>query len=85
MSQQRISGWISILACIGALALAGGASAANPAGFYYQDQADAPYTNIASFHAPTALLVTGRCNRTDAHFAQAREGGDQGQGHPPGA
>jgi hypothetical protein len=75
MSQQRISRWISILACIGALAFTGAASAANPAGFYYQDQADAPYTNIASFHAPTALLVTGRCNRTDAHFAQARAAG----------
>ncbi len=75
MSQQRISGWISILSCIGALAFAGAATAANPAGLYYQDQADAPYTNIASFHAPTALLVTGRCNRTDKHFAEARAAG----------
>jgi hypothetical protein len=75
MSQQRISGWISILSCIGALAFAGAAPAANPAGLYYQDQADAPYTNIASFQAPTALLVTGRCNRTDTHFAQARAAG----------
>jgi hypothetical protein len=75
MSQQRISGWISILSCIGALASAGAATAANPAGLYYQDHADAPYTNIESFHAPTALLVTGRCNRTDTHFAQARAAG----------
>ena len=75
MSQQRISGWISILSCIGALAFAGAASAANPAGLYYQDNATAPYTNIESFHAPTALLVTGRCNRNDPHFAQARAAG----------
>jgi hypothetical protein len=75
MSQQRISGWISILSCIGALAFAGAASAANPAGLYYQDHTDAPYTNIERFHAPTALLVTGRCNRTDTHFAQARAAG----------
>ena len=75
MSQQRISGWISILSCIGALAFAGAASAANPAGLYYQDQTNAPYTNIASFYAPTALLVTGRCNRTNPHFAQARAAG----------
>ena len=75
MSQQRISRWISILSCIGALAFAGAASAANPAGLYYQDQTNAPYTNIASFHAPTALLVTGRCNRTNPHFAQARAAG----------
>jgi hypothetical protein len=75
MSQQRTSGWISILAGIGALAFTGGASAANPAGLYYQDQPNAPYTNIESFHAPTALLVTGRCNRTDPHFAKARAAG----------
>jgi hypothetical protein len=75
MPHQRISGWISILSCIGALAFAGAASAANPAGLYYEDHANAPYTNIASFHAPTALLVTGRCNRKDAHFAQARAAG----------
>jgi hypothetical protein len=75
MSQQRISRWISILSCIGALAFVGAASAANPAGLYYQDHADAPYTNIASFYAPTALLVTGRCNRTNPHFAQARAAG----------
>ena len=75
MSQQRVSGWILILSCIGALAFAGAASAANPAGLYYDDHSNAPYTNIASFHAPTALLVTGRCNRTDKHFAQARAAG----------
>jgi hypothetical protein len=75
MSQQCISRWISILSCIGALAFAGAASAANPAGLYYDDHSNAPYTNIASFHAPTALLVTGRCNRKDAHFAQARAAG----------
>jgi hypothetical protein len=75
MSQQRNFRWISILACIGALAFAGAASAANPAGLYYDDHSNAPYTNIASFHAPTALLVTGRCNRKDPHFAQARAAG----------
>jgi hypothetical protein len=75
MSQQRISGWISVLSCMGALAFASAASAANPAGLYYQDKPDAPYTNIESFHAPTALLVTGRCNRTNEHFAKARAAG----------
>ena len=76
MSRQRTSRWITNLSCFGALAFAGAAAAtANPAGLYYDDHATAPYTNIESYSAPTALLVTGRCNRTDTHFAEARAAG----------
>jgi hypothetical protein len=66
------------LSCLVALAPAGAAvpdDPANPAGLYFYDKADATYPNISSYKAPTALLVTGRCNRTNAQFSDARTKG----------
>ncbi|HTU67877.1 MAG TPA: hypothetical protein VMF52_18155 [Steroidobacteraceae bacterium] len=57
------------------LALAGASAAAmaqtNSAGFYYQTT----FQNIDSYKQPTALLITGECNRGDAQFADARTKG----------
>jgi hypothetical protein len=62
------------------LVASGAASgAANPFGsFFYTDtgpNAAEAYENIAAYKVPTAMLLTGECNRTHAHFAQARAAG----------
>lgn len=75
MASRHFPGWTTIVSGIITLLAAGAASAANPAGLYFYDHADATYPNIGDFSAPTALLVTGRCNRLDSHFAQARAAG----------
>jgi len=75
MSALRVHRWFAILSGLVATVVAGVALAANPAGFYYYDKADATYPNIGGFDAPTALLITGRCNRTNTHFTQARAAG----------
>jgi len=53
--------------------------AANPFGsFFYTDtgpHADEAYKNIAPYKAPTAMLLTGECNRTNINFTQARAAG----------
>ena len=67
--------WSSVLSGLAATIVAGAAAAANPAGFYYNDHSDAPYTNIDDFKHPTAMLITGRCNRYNAHFKDARDAG----------
>jgi hypothetical protein len=75
MSSRFVSGWVTAISGIVTLVATGAAGAVNPGGLYFQDDANAPYTNIQDFYGPTALLVTGRCNRTDAHFTQARAAG----------
>jgi hypothetical protein len=43
----------------------------NPLGFFY----NTTWRHIDEYMHPTAMLVTGRCNRYDTHFAQARAAG----------
>ncbi len=45
--------------------------ATNRLGFFYNNT----FNHIDDFKHPTAMLVTGRCNRYHAHFAQARAAG----------
>jgi hypothetical protein len=72
MLLQRARRWSATLGLLVAFA-AGAAHAANPAGLYFTNfPTQAQYTNIGDFKAPTALLIAGRCNRDNAHFAQAR-------------
>jgi hypothetical protein len=75
MFASRNRRWSSVLSGLAATIVAGAAAAANPAGFYYNDHSDAPYTNIDDFKHPTAMLITGRCNRYNAHFKDARDAG----------
>lgn len=58
------------------LAASGAAyGAANPFGSFELASGSEAYENIASYKQPTAMLMTGECNRTNAHFAQARAAG----------
>jgi hypothetical protein len=51
---------------------AGMAQAANPLGFAYSST-----TNVSRYANPTGIVVTGRCNRYDAAFANVRKNGGE--------
>ncbi|MGH8178347.1 MAG: hypothetical protein ACREV5_18980 [Steroidobacter sp.] len=53
-------------------ALVGSAEAANPMGVAYKST-----TNVALYGKPTGMVVTGRCNRNDAAFAEVRRKGGE--------
>jgi hypothetical protein len=52
------------------LSFIGAAQAANPLGIAFKNE-----TNVSLYAKPTAMLITGRCNRYDAAFAAARQRG----------
>src|SRR3954468_13330888 len=62
--------WKVLLCLSMALVLPGGAHAANPLAFNYKNT-----TNANLFARPTGMIVTGRCNRYDTQFVNARAAG----------
>jgi len=68
-------GWLAIALAV-ASTLASTLAAAqpppvNPLGLFYNDSFD----NFEAYEHPTAIVVTGHCNRYDPRFAQARAAG----------
>jgi hypothetical protein len=61
----------SLTVAVAPPAAAANTYATNPLGFFY----DNSFRHIEEFKHPTAMLVTGRCNRYHSHFAEARAAG----------
>jgi hypothetical protein len=59
---------VTVLSC---LAAQPAASADNPLGFFYDDS----FRHLTEYQHPTAMLVTGRCNRYHDNFTLARARG----------
>lgn len=83
---MRAGRWSSLiaggLAALSGLAAQQAAAAPNPLGFFYEnsdaepsDTFDDAYRFVGDYKHPTAMLVTGRCNRYDPHFTEARARG----------
>src|SRR5690242_11049579 len=67
-----VAGVVTSLSCLATgPAHAANTYATNPAGFDYDDS----WRNFDAYKQPTALLITGRCNRDDDRFREARARG----------
>jgi hypothetical protein len=74
---MRVRG-LALIALVAAStsAMAQNTETTNSAGFYYyKDGTNHAFENFDSYKQPTALLITGECNRDDARFADARARG----------
>jgi hypothetical protein len=78
-----IVGAVTGLSCLAAMpATAANSYAVNPLGFFYENSDAEPndplvdaYRFVDEYKHPTAMLITGRCNRYADHFTQARARG----------
>jgi hypothetical protein len=66
-----VSAAFGLLAAVSLPAAAENTYATNPLGFFFDDY----FNRIAEYQHPTAMLVTGRCNRAHDNFRVARQEG----------
>jgi hypothetical protein len=65
-------GWLAIASTLASTtALGTRPPPVNPLGLFYNDS----FENFEAYERPTAMMITGSCNRDDPRFAQARAAG----------